>query len=193
MKRRVQFSLAAPCELESRVVPSGGGARGGRGQSVVVATLYPHHQVLSRTQQSVEAMVDQAFASFTSDYDQARAVYFASILNTSTTSDTATAAKTAFTNYTQQRVSLLAQQIISSFLQAPTGTSRANGQQSVLQILINQKIGGSNGLSQTLVNTIPAPGSSQSIASLDSLSQDNAIQAAQATVINAINIIRHGY
>ena len=91
---------------------------------------------------AVEAEVNQAFTSFQNDYDQARATYFASIQNQTSPSQATTQ---AFTLYTQQRVNLLAQQLISSFLQYKPGTARQHGQPSTLQVLITHRIIGING------------------------------------------------
>ena len=119
MERKHKFIPSAFDHLEDRVVLSSY-----RGSSVVVSGLHPRQNVLNRHQGAVAAEVNQAFTSFQNDYDQARATYFASIVNQSTANmDT----KQAFTLYTQQRVSLLAQQLISSFLQYKPGTARSMG------------------------------------------------------------------
>src|SRR5271157_6057216 len=116
MERKHRFIPSAFDRLEDRVVLSNY-----RGSSVVVSGLHPRQNVLNRHQMAVAAEVNQAFSSFQNDYDQARATYFASIANQSSLS---TATTQAFTLYTQQRVSLLAQQLISSFLQYKPGTAR---------------------------------------------------------------------
>jgi len=84
--------------------------------------------------------VNQAFQSFQNDYDQERATYFASITNPSATSAATSDAYNAFTLYTTQRVNLLAQQLISSFLQYKPSTARQHGQSSTLQVLISHRI-----------------------------------------------------
>jgi len=166
-----------------------------RGSSVVVSGLHPNQNVLNRHQMAMAAEVNQAFASFQNDYDQARATYFASIVNQSTAS---TATTNAFKFYTTQRVSLLAQQLISSFLQYEPSTARQHGQPSTLQALINHRIIGINGgptdgsLESSLQTTIPPAGTSAPTATLYSLSQDNAIAAAQVSILNGAGILRNG-
>src|SRR5208283_2043575 len=140
MKRNHKFLPAAFDHLEDRVVLSSY-----RGYSVVVSGLHPHQNVLNRHQKSVVAEVNQAFSSFQSDYDQARATYFASIVNPSATSAATADAYNAFTLFTTQRVNLLAEQLISSFLQYKPSTARQHGQPSTLQVLINHRIIGING------------------------------------------------
>src|SRR4051794_37096395 len=129
MKRRSGFVPVAFDRLEDRVVLS---HATGRGVSVVVSGLFPHQQVLSRRQQPVIAEVNQSFDQFKSDYGQARATYFASISNNPMPSP---ATSQAFTLYTKQRVSLLANEVISSFLQYSAGTARAKGKQNILPLL----------------------------------------------------------
>jgi hypothetical protein len=179
--------------LEDRLVLNHSAAH--RGLSVVVSGLMPRQQVLNAHQQPIIAEVNQAFTSFTSDYDAARATYFASIQNVP---NPTTATTMAFALYTKQRVSLLAQQVVSSFLQSPQGTARAHGQPPALMQLVSTQLINPKGedpkgtLARSLLDTIPPPGTSAATASLYSLSQDNAIQAAQTAVINGINIVKNG-
>ena len=90
MKRKHAFIPSGLDLLESRVVLS----KTTQGLSVVVSGLSPHLKVLNRQQQAMSAEIQQAFASFQSDYDQARATYFASILNQTSPSTATTAAFT---------------------------------------------------------------------------------------------------
>jgi hypothetical protein len=190
MERRSKFHPAVDA-LESRQVLS----HGGHATSVVVSGLNPQAQVLSSKQNTVIAEVDQAFNLFTSDYDQARATYFASIEGVANPGSPTTS---AFKLYTKQRVSLLAQQIISSFLQNPNGTARAKGEPPVLKTLLNTKIinttaaDPTGSLSNSLMANIPPPGISAPAASLYSLSQDVAIETARDEVINGTNIVNTG-
>ncbi len=191
MERKRRFVPSVVDRLEDRVVLSTY-----RGSSVVVSGLHPRQNVLNRHQTAVAAEVNQAFASFQNDYDQARATYFASIVNQPNPS---TATTQAFTLYTQQRVSLLAQQLISSFLQYKPGTAQQHGKPSTLQVLINHRIIGINGqtntpgsLANSLLTTIPPAGTSAPTATLYSLSQDNAIAAAQVSILNGAGILRNG-
>jgi hypothetical protein len=193
MERRPKFRPAALDVLESRLVLHGGHTK--HAVSVVVSGLNPQQQVLNGQQQSLIAEVNQAFNSFTSDYDQARATYFASIEGVATPNPATTG---AFKLYTKQRVSLLAQQIISSFLQSPNGTARAKKEPPVLKTLLATKIINTTGgdptgsLSNSLMVNIPPPGTSAPTASLYSLSQDVAIETARDEVINGTNIVKTG-
>ena len=190
MERKRRFVPSAFDHPEDRVVLSSY-----RGSSVVVSGLHPRQNVLNRHQTAVAAEVNQAFSSFQNDYDQARATYFASIVNQTTPS---TATTQAFTLYTTQRVSLLAQQLISSFLQYKPGTARQHGQPSTLQVLMTHRIIGINGqaapgsLANSLLTTIPPAGTSAPTATLYSLSQDNAIAAAQVAILNGAGVLRNG-
>ncbi len=191
MERKRRFIPCVDDRLEERVVLSQF-----RGFSVVVSGLHPRQNVLNRHQMAVAAEVNQAFTSFQNDYGQARATYFASLANQST-ADAAT--QNAFTLYTQQRVNLLAQQLISSFLQYKPGTARQHGQPSTLQVLISHRIIGMNGqtnnpgsLANSLLTTIPPAGTSAPTATLYSLSQDNAIAAAKVSILNWTGTLRNG-
>ncbi len=191
MKRRHRFVPSTYDRLESRVVLS----KTTQGLSVVVSGLSPHLKALNREKQAFTAEINQAFSSFQSDYDQARATYFASIQNQATP----TAATTnAFTLYTEQRVSLLAQQLINILIQSPEGTAKAPNQPYALKTLISKQIIGPQGqtpkgsLAKSLLDTIPQPGTSAPTSSLYTLSQDNAIQTAQDAILNGVSILKNG-
>jgi hypothetical protein len=191
MKRKHVFTPSTLDHLEARVVLS----KTTEGLSVVVSGLSPHLKVLNRKQQAMSAEIQQAFSQFQNDYDQARATYFASILNQTTPSAATT---NAFTLYTTQRVSLLGQQLVNIFIQSPQGTAKAPGQPYALKQLISTKIIGPQGqhpkgsLIESLLQTIPQPGTSAPTASLYSLSQDEAIQTAQVAVLNGLSITKNG-
>jgi hypothetical protein len=160
-----------------------------------VGNLSPHLRALNRKQQAFAAEINQAFDSFQNDYDQARATYFASISNQSNPS---TATMNAFMDYTTQRVFLLAAQLQNIFIQSPQGTAKAPNQPYALKQLISTKIIGSQGempkgsLEKSLLDTIPAPGTSAPTESLYTLSQDNAIEAARVATLNGLSIIKNG-
>jgi hypothetical protein len=191
MKRKRAYIPTALDRLEARVVLS----KTTQGLSVVVSGLSPRLRVLNREQQAFSAEINQAFSSFQSDYDQARATYFASIQNQASPSAATT---NAFTLYTSQRVSLLAQQLINILIQSPQGTAKAPGQPYALKTLISKQIIGPQGqapkgsLAKSLLVTIPQPGSSAPTASLYTLSQDNAIQTAQDAILNGLSIMKNG-
>ena len=108
------------------------------------------------------------------------------------------ATSSAFTLYTNQRVTLLAQELINVFVQTPQGTAKAPGQPYALKQLIDTKIIGNQGqmpkgsLARALNQTIPQPGTSAPTTSLYTLSQDNAIQTAQVSVLNGLSILKNG-
>jgi hypothetical protein len=187
MKRKQHAYIpSAIDQLESRVVLS----QTTQGLAVVVSGLSPHQRALNRKQQAFSAEITQAFSSFQSDYDQARATYFASIANQTNPSAATT---NAFSLYTTERVSLLAQQLINVFIQSPEGTAKGQGPYSLKQLISNKILGPSKGtLNKSLLATIPQPGTSAPTASLYTLSQDNAIQAAQVAVLNGLSIVKNG-
>jgi hypothetical protein len=191
MRRRNGFVPLMFDPLESRVVLS----RTTEGLSVVVSGLSPHLRALNRKQQAFAAEINQAFDSFQNDYDQARATYFASIVNQTSPS---TATTSAFTLYTTQRVSLLAQQLVNIFIQSPQGTAKAQGQPYALKQLVSTKIIGGQGeapkgsLVKSLLDTIPQANSSAPTSTLYTLSQDDAIESARVAVLNGLSIIKNG-
>jgi hypothetical protein len=191
MKRKHAFIPTALDPLESRLVLS----RTTEGLSVVVSGLSPHLKALNRKQQAMSAEIQQAFASFQSDYDQARATYFASIQNTTSPSAATTS---AFTLYTTQRVALLGQELVNIFIQSPQGTAKAQKSPYALKSLVSTKIIGPQGqhpkgsLVDALLATIPPAGTSSPTSSLYTLTQDNAIETAQVAVLNGLSIIKNG-
>lgn len=202
MKRRHPFIPSAWDRLEGRVVLT----QSTLGASPVVSGLAPHLQVLNRKQTALVAEVNQAFDSFQSDFDQARATYFASIATSPTTTPSAaqvSAATNAFLSYTEQRTQLLAQQLIGSFVQTPGGSARAHSQPYALKQLIQSKIIGPKGkgpggsLIESLNGSIDQVGGNAMIdtsptTTLYTLSQDNAIEAARTAVLNGVSIIKNG-
>jgi hypothetical protein len=182
MRRKRAFVPITLNRLERRVVLS----RTALGTPVVVGGLYPHQRILNRHQQSIAAEINQVFDSFRNDYDQARATYFTSIQNQPNPSPATT---NAFVVYTTQGVSLLAQQILNVFVQ----TKHAPGQPHGLKQLVANKIIGTQGqivpgsLAQSLLQTIPQPGTSAPPSSLYSLGQDSAIEAARVAILNGAN------
>ncbi len=202
MKRNSRFTPAC-IRLEGRMVLSHGHAA--RALSVVVSGLSPAQNVLNGRQQMVVAEVNQAFEAFQSDYGQARATYFAALSEVqSPTAPAASDAVTAFRLYTEQRVSLLAQQVISSLLQYSPGTARAPRQPNSIKLLISsdlinpQKLNPTTQLPtgqlfQSLVGSTPTPATaSPPTETLYTLSQNDAIEVANDAVINAVGILRNG-
>jgi hypothetical protein len=182
MRRKRTFLEGTLDLLESRVVLS----RTALGTPVVVSGLYPHQRILNRQQQPVAAEINQVFDSFQNDYDQARATYFTSIQNQANPS---LATTNAFVFYTTQRVSLIGQQILNIFVQ----TKHTPRQTQSLERLVGTKIIGAQAqappgsLAQSLLQTIPQPGTSAPTSSLYSLSEDNAIEAARVAILNGVN------
>ncbi len=184
--------------LERRVVLS----RTTLGLSTVVAGLSPRSRVLDRHQTALVAEVNQAFDSFQNDYDQARATYFASLQASAGSAAAVESAMAAFTDYTVSRTELLAQQVVSSFVQTPRGTAKAPGHPYALKQLVEAKIIGPKGrgpagsLIDSLNGTIPQIDASvltsQPTTTLYTLSQDNAIQATRTAVLNGVSIMKSG-
>jgi hypothetical protein len=196
MSRIRRFRPSGLDALEARLVLS----RAHQNVSVLVQTLYPGQYVLNRQQQSVAAQINQAFNQFQSDYGQARATYFASILNQpASTSPTSGVAYTAFKQYTTQRVDLLGQQLTSAFLQYSRSTAHAQGKPSTLQGLVTRYItgttraGAADSLNNALTSAIPQAGASAPTESLFSESQDLAIQTARAAMFNGLGILQSQY
>jgi hypothetical protein len=190
MARKHGFVPSALDGLEARVVLS----RTTQGLAVVVSGLSPHLKVLNRQQQALSAEILQAFASFQSDYNQARATYFASIQSQTTVS---AATSNAFSLYTTQRVSLLGQQLINIFIQSPQGTAKQQAKPFALQLVANKIIGPQlqhprGSLAQSLLTAIPPAGTSAPSTSLYTLTQDNAIATAQVAVLNGLSVTKNG-
>jgi hypothetical protein len=194
MKRKHGFVPSALDQLERRVVLS----RTTQGLSVVVSGLSPHLKVLNRKQQAMSAEIQQAFTSFQSDYGQARATYLASIAGQATASTQTSSGFTAFSLYTSQRVSLLAQQLINIFIQSPQGTAKVPGQPYAALQLVASKVIGSHGempkgsLARSLQSTIPLAGTPAPTTALYTLSQDDAIQTAQVAILNGLSVVKNG-
>jgi hypothetical protein len=170
MRRRHQFSPTPPDNLESRVVLS----RAGLGAHTAIVGWNPHHGVPDSQQQTVVSEINQDFGLFQNDYTQARATYLGSIQGQASPSEATT---DAFSLYTTQRVSLLAQQLIGA---------------SVPKKLVNTKIMGPKqqmplgSLARSLMETIPQPGTLAPSVSLYSLGQDTSIEAARVAILNGV-------
>jgi hypothetical protein len=171
MRRRHQFSPTPPDNLEGRVVLS----HTGLVAHAAIAGLSAHHAVPdSQQQQSVVSEINQDFGLFQNDYTQARATYLGSIQGQASPS---VATTDAFSLYTTQRVSLLAQQLIGA---------------SVPKRLVNTKIMGPKqqmplgSLARSLMETIPQPGTLAPSVSLYSLGQDTSIEAARVAILNGV-------
>jgi hypothetical protein len=107
-------------------------------------------------------------------------------------------------NYTQYRVELLANQVVSSVLTSSVATAQKCGSGAVLPGLVGRKLNGkaptpTNGnpyradtLGFALISTIPAPGTPPAAASLSSLAQDQAIASARVGMINGLTIMKNG-
>ncbi len=199
MKRTHRFVPTAWDQLEGRVVLS---QQTTLGLSTVVSGLSPHLRALNRRQTALVAEVNQAFDSFQNDYDQARATYFASLQASGGSSAAVNSAMTAFTDYTVQRTQVLAQQIVSSFVQTPQGTAKAPNQPYALKQLVEARIIGPKGkgpggsLINSLNGMIPQIDASVLTSSptttLYTLSQDNAIEATRTAVLNGVSIMKSG-
>src|SRR4051812_42685744 len=177
MSKQKRFRPATTEELESRVVLNHTPARA---PSALIAGLFPGANTVGRNpKQAVVTLINSAFNSFIQDYTQARSTYLSSGAQD-------TSSKAAFSNYTNFRVDLLAQQLTSNFLQSSLSNAKQHGQKPTLVVLIDRKIGTeANGftkgsLGKALTDTTPDTTTASAAAvALDSLAQDQAIQSAR--------------
>jgi hypothetical protein len=148
----------------------------------------------------VSSLVNLAFESFEQDYRAVRATYLAAVNNgTATEND-----KTTFTNYTTQRVNLLAQQVTNSFLVYGRSALQGAKSDSPLQIVVFRINGGTSlpnnpptprqgqSLLGSLTNTTAAINASETSIALSNIAQDSAIEATRVSTLNAVTIIRNG-
>jgi hypothetical protein len=171
MRRRHQFSPTPPDNLESRVVLS----RTGLVAHAAIAGLSARHAVPdSQQQQAVVTEINQDFGLFQNDYTQARATYLNSIQGQASPSAATTA---AFSLYTTQRVSLLAQQLIGASVPKKVVATKVMGSKQQMPL---------GSLARSLMETIPQPGTLAPSVSLYSLGQDISIEAAQVAILNGV-------
>jgi hypothetical protein len=200
MRSRRNFVPSCPqtLKLEDRVVLNGGGNQSAT--SVLLQGLNaPARAFRPHTAAAASSLVDLAFQSFQQDYGAVRATYLAAVQN----GTAATGDMTAFQNYTQQRTNLLAQQVTNSLLLYTPGTTRGNRLDSPLPLIVLRINGAvdANGksprqMSGTLVmnlkNSTPSPGASPTTIALDTIAQDNAIEATRVATLNGVTIVRNG-
>jgi hypothetical protein len=198
MRTRRDFRFRPSCPraaaLEDRVVPTGGGTQA---SPVLLQGLHAPARVFGpHRQPAASSLVQLAFQSFQQDYTAVRATYLASVQNrTATAADTAT-----FKTYTAQRVNLLAQQVLNSLMVYAQSTTRGHRVTSPLTIVVERIDGVPNpnvGLQQqslyaNLTGTIPSADASPTTIALDTIAQDNAIQASGVAALNGVTIIRNG-
>ena len=156
---------------------------------------------------SPQQRVGQAFDSFTTDYLQAQQIFFQSTGLSN--------AQTTFTNYINQRVSLLTQELIHALGRLPGASSKLRPNQRItqsmsttLQSFLYRKIDGNvapntdtsyGNISlltalKTDLPTVPTDGTaiSPTAAALYSLKASNAIEAARLSTINAAYLMSSG-
>ena len=196
MRARNQFRPEAVDGLEDRLALH----HGSNSISVVTTALLGPNQGFSANKApSITTLVNQSFSSFVEDYSQTRSIYISAVqAHTASSSD-----MTALNQYTQQRVNLLAQQLLNNFFQSSPYTNHAHGVTDPLTI-ITKKIDGpptstsststipfNNGtLGKALFQATPATTASSTAIALDSLAQDNAIEAARVAIINGLNSVK---
>jgi hypothetical protein len=185
--------------LEDRVVLNGGGG-GLQGSPVLLQGLHAPRRVFNpHGNPAASSLVDLAFQSFQQDFQSVRATYLAAVENR-----TATAADTlAFNAYIQQRADLLAEQVTNSLLVYSLSTSRGHRTADPLPLIVSRLNGAmdargaaprqpSGTLVMNLQNTTPAVGASSTTIAVDTIAQDNAIQANRVATLNSVTIIRNG-
>ncbi len=167
MRRKHVLIPAAIDLLEIRLVPSHAAA------SVVPSAA------------SIQDQVNREFDAFQVDYEQARSTYYSSIQNLP---NPGPATIYAFTSYTTQRVSLLAQEVLGTIGQARPGTARTRSLEHLVRVRIigprDQMPYGS--LAQALLASPPQPGTTAPTSSLYSLSEDAAIESARVAILNGV-------
>lgn len=201
MRPRSAFRPIFHDELEGRVLLSHGNGRI-ISPAVVLGGLTPGGQTLNKTTApSVVTQINASFDSFVADYTQTRGVYLSTLVP-----GTASAADpngVAFKNYTRYRIDLLGQQVTSSLLQSYAGISgnshgqkglwtdytnivqsRVNGPQMNKMATADPSFFRAGTMGRALIDTTPPSGSTPAASSLDSLAQDQAIEAARVSVIN---------
>jgi hypothetical protein len=181
--------------LEERMVLNGSSTQ--LATSVLLQGLNgPARAFRPHTHASVSALVDLAYQTFQQDYQSVRATYLASVQNrTASTAD-----MMAFATYTTQRVNLLAQQVTNSLLLYSQSTTRGHRQDNPVPLIIARINGGVSGatprqsgsLSSNLMSSIPAPTASPTTIALDTIAQDNAIEASHVGTLNGVTIVRNG-
>jgi hypothetical protein len=210
MRRRRVFRAESLAELEGRVVLSHAGIAGA---SAHVAAFVPGARIPGRPVAPVPAGINAAFDSFVQDYTQARGVYL-SVLTSSTTgsADASSAVNTslvgAFTNYTRNRVDLLAQQLTGLFVHASASGGQGHQQQlaqgpgtnfyRVVQTRVNglTTTSGDTGifrvgsLGRALLESTPRFDQSNGIVALDTLAQDQAIETSRLAVTNGYSFYK---
>jgi hypothetical protein len=167
---------------------------------VTTALIGPNQGFSAKQAPSITTLVNQSFTSFEEDYTQTRSIYISAIqAGTATSNDTS-----ALNQYTQQRVDLLAQQILNNFFQSSVYVNHQAGATDPSSI-ITKKIDGpptstsstnpvpfNNGtLGKALYLATPSPTASSTSIALDTLAQDNAIEAARVAIINGLNAVKN--
>ncbi|WP_435020800.1 hypothetical protein TA3x_002027 [Tundrisphaera sp. TA3] len=207
MRARRNFQPGFVEALEERKVLSGAGG----GVATTAALHRPSDRGARGQSSSVVAMVNASFSAFIREYGATRAVYLSSIqARTAPIGATSTNPITgdpagdlaAINQYTQQRVDLLAQQLRNNFQQSPIYGKKDRDNPSDPMAIITKKINAStnaNGkipfdkgtLGRALFQATPSPTASPTAIALNSLAQDNAIEAARVAIINGINTFKH--
>lgn len=190
MKRRHQFKPEVSAELERRIALS----TVAPAAPSLVRGFFPGVSVRAERPAPVTTLVERAFASFTEDYAQARGIYYASLADPAA----GEANRSAFVNYTQQRVNVLAQELASSMIAGVSGRSKGQGPLGAIPQAIGRQINARmpNGVYQTgtlaraLIESIPASNVTPATATLFAMSQDNAIEAARVGVLNGVGAFR---
>jgi hypothetical protein len=198
MKRDHHFRPVVAELLEPRVLPS----HGARIQPATVSPVNASARAVpvGGLAHAVVDQVNQEFDSFTNDYLQAQGAYFATDSSNATN---AANAERFFRSYIEQRLNLLAQQLIRTFTQLPGSLNRLPGAPPggsyVLQVFLRDKINGTTaGSLRTALagnKVIPAPGTvTGGAATLYTEQALGAIETARAATLNASTfLLRHTF
>lgn len=203
MRTRRKFTPSLqPSELEKRIVLSGYHGPNQMGAAVLLQRLQGPARPFrpqATAPISISSLVDVAYQSFQQDYGAVRATYLASVADGSATSGD----KSAFEDYTKQRVDLLAQEVTNSFLLYAVSATRGKRSDSSLPLIIQKINGGqdrrsaaprqqTSSLLKNLQDSTPTHNATPTSVALSTIAQDNAVEASRVATLNGVTIIRSG-
>jgi hypothetical protein len=191
MTRNRTFRPGHDARLEDRVVLSHPAAHA---PAVLVRELasQPQTPQISAQAQTVAAQVNTAFDSFSTEFDQARALFFATAQTPAGGGMVAPMASiAAFSAYTSERVQLLDQELVTTVLQAPLSKASARSISSQVSGKLVSSKASSDSLLSSLNTTIPQSLTPGPLTTLYSLAEDSAIETARLSILNIVDNARY--
>jgi outer membrane murein-binding lipoprotein Lpp len=193
MTRNRTFRPGHDARLEDRVVLSHAAAHA---PAVLVRGLASQAQTpqISAQAQTVAAQVNTAFDSFNTEFDQARALFFATATAQTTAGGGMVAPMSsisAFSAYTNERVQLLDQELVTTVLQAPLSKASARSISNQVSAKLVSTKASSNSLLSSLNTTIPQSLTPGPLTTLYSLAEDSAIETARLSILNIVDNTRY--